>query len=311
MKNIILDCDPGHDDAIALMLALSKKDFNILTIITESGNQTIEKTTRNAINVCEYLNDSRKDISIVKGTNRPLVKDIEICSDIHGESGLDGFTFPKYDKKPLNVNGIEYLVKTILDNDNVIIVTTGPVTNIALAIRLEPLILDHIDRIVMMGGSVDNGNVTPSSEFNVLCDPEAFDIVINSGAKVYMIGLNCTRKVLVLPEIIERMEKINNKASELFTKLMIVFNQNQYRTFGLKCGPLHDPVTIVTLIDESIVKYDYMNVTIDLSHGCSYGRTNCDVFHYSKLKSNCYVAVDIDVEKYWDCIEEGIRSYSK
>lgn len=302
-KKLLIDCDPGHDDAIALMLAFSNENFEVLGITVESGNQTLDKTSQNAINICSYFG---KDIDVVKGVNHPLIKEVNICSEIHGESGLDGFEFPIYSKKTKDVNGIQYIIDTLLKNDKVTIVATGPLTNIALSLRCEPKIIDHIEEIVLMGGSIDNGNVSPASEFNILCDPEACDIIMKSNIKVKMIGLNVTRKVLVLPQIIERMRKINNNASVLFVKLMEVFNENQQKTFGLEAGPLHDPVTIVSLIDENVVKFQKMNVTIDLSHGESYGRTNCDVFDFLHKKKNCYVATDINVEKYWDIIEEGL-----
>ena len=160
-----------------------------------------------------------------------------------------------------------------------------------------------------MGGSVDNGNTSPAAEFNIMCDPEAAHVVFTSGIKVKMVGLNVTRKVLVTDEVVSRMEKINNSASDMFVKLMKVFNENQRKTFGVKAGPLHDPATIASLLDEDLIKYQSMNVVIDISHGPSYGRTNCDVFDYLHAPHNALVAMDIDVERYWDIIEQGIKNY--
>lgn len=307
-RKLLIDCDPGHDDAIALVLAFAHKEFEILGITTESGNQTVDKTTVNAINLCCFL--GREDIPVVKGLSRPIIKEPLICPEIHGESGLDGFTFPKYSKKSLDCNPIRFITDTIMDNDDVTIVATGALTNIALAIRTQPEILNHVREIVLMGGTTDIGNVTPAAEFNILCDPEAAHIVFNCGAKVSMIGLNVTRQVLVLESVIKRMEKIGNKVSGMFADLMRVFNQNQQKTFGVIAGPLHDPVTIVSLIDPSVVKFVPMNVDIDISHGPSYGRTNCDITSYLGQKHNCNVAMGIDVEKYWDIIEQDLRSYS-
>jgi ribosylpyrimidine nucleosidase len=142
-----------------------------------------------------------------------------------------------------------------------------------------------------------------------MCDPEAAHVVFSSGVTVRMVGLNVTRKVIVTDEVVSRMEKINNKASDMFVKLMRVFNENQRKTFGVKAGPLHDPATIASIIDESLIKWQKMNVVIDISHGPSYGRTNCDVFDYLQAPQNAYVAMDIDVDKYWDIIEKGIRAY--
>ena len=160
-----------------------------------------------------------------------------------------------------------------------------------------------------MGGSVDNGNTSPAAEFNIMCDPEAAHVVFTCGISVKMVGLNVTRKVLVTDDVVERMAKINNKASDMFVKLMKVFNENQRKTFGVKAGPLHDPATIASLLDDKVITFQKMNVVIDISHGPSYGRTNCDVFDYLHAPQNAYVAMDVDVNRYWDLIEQGIRSY--
>ena len=305
-RNIILDCDPGHDDAIAIMLLGAHKEFNILGITVVAGNQTIEKTTQNAINVATYLGI---DAPIAKGCEFPMVRERIICSQVHGESGLDGFDFPKYDKKVDKRHAAQLIIDSVMNNDDVTVVATGPLTNVAMALRLEPKLIQRIKEIVIMGGSVDNGNTSPAAEFNIMCDPEAAHVVFSSGIQVKMVGLNVTRKVLVTDEVITRMEKIDNKAGLLFTKLMKVFNENQRKTFGIQYGPLHDPSTIASLIDDKLIKYQKMNVVIDISHGPSYGRTNCDVFNYLHAPHNAYVAMDIDVKRYWDIIEEAIKAY--
>lgn len=307
-KNIILDCDPGHDDAVAILLAGHHPQINLLGISVSSGNQTIEKTSQNALNICEYLNI---DVPIALGSSFPLVQKQMICPQVHGESGLDGFDFPKYSKKFDSRYGAQLIIDSVMNNENVTVITTGPMTNLALAIRLEPRILTRIEEVIFMGGSVDNGNVSPAAEFNILVDPEAAYIVLNSGLRVKMVGLNVTRKVLITDELINRFASINNKASLLFTDLMRVFLNNQRKTFHIIGAPLHDPVTIASLIDDSLIKFQKMNVQIDLSHGSSYGRTNCDVFDYLRLTPNCEVAMDIDVDKFWSILEESLRSFSK
>ena len=305
-RNIILDCDPGHDDAIAIMLLGAHKEFNLLGISVVAGNQTIEKTTQNAINVATYLGIN---VPIAKGCEFPMVRDRVICAAVHGETGLDGFEFPKYDKKIDKRHATQLIIDSVMNNDDVTVVATGPLTNVAIAIKLEPKLIQRIKEIVIMGGSVDNGNTSPAAEFNIMCDPEAAHVIFTSGIQVKMVGLNVTRKVLVTDEVVTRMEKINNKAGLLFTKLMKVFNENQRKTFGIQYAPLHDPATIASLIDDKLIKYQKMNVEIDISHGSSYGRTNCDVFDYLHAIHNAYVALDIDVPKYWDIIEEAIKAY--
>lgn len=305
---MILDCDPGHDDAIALMLAGNHPDIELLGITVESGNQTLKKTGRNALNLCQYLNI---DVPVCLGVPNPIIKAVEVCEVIHGESGLDGFDFP-----PLSISydyrkAVDFIIDTLMDSDELItMVTTGPMTNLALAMRVEPKIISKIKEVVLMGGAYANGNVTPAAEFNIFTDPEAAYIVFNSGCKVTMIGLDVTRQVLVLPEIVSRMEKIGNKASDLFVKLMKVFNENQKKVFGFEGGPLHDPVTIAYLLDRSLLDVRHVHCEIDISHGPSYGRTNCDVFDYMHKEKNTYVAMGIDVEKFWNIIEQGIRRYN-
>lgn len=307
MKKLILDCDPGHDDAIAILLAGQKDKINLLGVSVVSGNQTIEKTSQNALNLVNFLNI---DVPIAIGSSEPLIKEKMICDAIHGESGLDGFTFPKYEESFSPLSGPELIIDLARKNEHVTIAATGPLTNVALALKFAPDIKLHIDEIIFMGGSVQNGNVTPAAEFNIYVDPEAAYIVLNSGIPVKMVGLNVTRKVLVTKEVVERMAKINNRVSDMFVKLMDVFNANQAKTFqNFIGGPLHDPVTIASLLDENLVTYQSMNVSIDISHGPSYGRTNCDVFDYLKEPHNCLVAIDIDVDRFWDMIEEGIQYY--
>lgn len=306
-RKIILDCDPGHDDAIAIMLAGSSSKIDLIGLTIESGNQILEKTGRNALNICQYLD---LDIPVCLGANRPLIKEVEICDAIHGESGLDGFDFPELKKKFDKRRATDFIIQSILGSkEKITVVTTGPMTNLAMAIRLEPKIIDNIEEVVLMGGSTQNGNVSPAAEFNIFFDPEAAYIVFNSDLKITMIGLDVTRQVLVYPNIIERMDKINNKASLLFSRLMKVFNENQKRVFGFLGSPLHDPVTIAYLIDPTVIDTIFVNCTIDISHGPSYGRTNCDIFDYLKQPKNTYVAKNIDVDKFWDIIESGIKKY--
>lgn len=307
-RKIIIDCDPGHDDAVAIMMAASAPNLELLAISVEAGNQTLEKTGRNALNMVQYLG---LDIPVALGANHPLKREPQTCAAIHGESGLDGFTFP-----PLNIDfdkkdAVTLMKDILLENDKVTLVPTGPLTNIALLLKNHPEVKSHIEEIVLMGGSIGYGNVTPAAEFNILCDPEAADIVFNSGLIVKMMGLDVTRRVLLYPKILERMNAIGNKVSDLFYALMKTFNLNQKKIFGHEGAPLHDPATIVYLIDPSVITLKKMNVVIDVSGGPSYGRTNCDQFDYLHQPHNAFVAIDIDVDKYWDVIEKGLKAFSK
>ena len=303
---IILDCDPGHDDAVAILLAGLSDKIDLLGITVAAGNQTIAKTAQNALNVARFIG---LDVPIAIGCQDPMVVPRVICSQVHGESGLDGFTFPTYKKDFDHRHACQFIIDTVMNNDDVVIVTCGPMTNLAIAMKLEPKIIKRIKGVVLMGGSTEHGNTSPAAEFNIMCDAEAAHVVFTSGVPIKMIGLNVTRKVLVTEEVIERFAKINNKISDMFVKLMRVFNENQRKTFGIKAAPLHDPVTVVSLIDENVVKFIKMNVEIDINHGSSYGRTNCDVFDYLKKEKNVEVAMDVDVNRYWDILFDVMSNY--
>lgn len=305
-RKIILDSDPGHDDAVAIMLALSNEKLDLLAIAVEAGNQTLEKTGRNTLNLVEYFN---VDIPVALGESHPLKKKLETCPKIHGESGLDGFNFPKTKRQFDNLSAAELMRKILLENDKVTLVPTGPLTNIAILLTKYPEVKPHIEEIVLMGGSIGFGNVTPAAEFNIFVDPEAADIVFRSGLVIKMMGLDVTRKVKLTFDMLNDFRKISNKASVLFCDLMKVFIDNQKNVFGFEGAPLHDPVTIAYLIDPSVVTLKEMNTEIDVSGGPSYGRTNCDQFNYLNRKPNSFVAIDIDINKYWKIIKNGLENF--
>lgn len=307
-QKIILDCDPGHDDAIAIMIAGKAKNLELLAITVVAGNQTIEKTTKNALNVCQYLG---LDLPVYSGCHGPMVRQKQVIADeIHGETGLDGPVFEKLEKEAETEHAVDYLIKTLMKSEgDIILAATGPLTNLAMAMRLQPDIIPKIKEIVLMGGSYQLGNVTPAAEFNIYADAEAAHVVFQCGRPIVMIGLDVTRKVLCYPSIVERMADAANPAARLFGDLMTFFNQSQKKVFGWEGGPLHDPVTIAYLMDSSLLTKKAMHTTIDIKSEQSYGRTNCDYFCLQDAESNCEVAVDIDVERFWDLVEQGIKNY--
>lgn len=307
-RKILYDCDPGHDDAIAILLAAGSPELELLGLTTVAGNQTLDNTARNACHVLQWL--GREEIPVYAGCDRPMVRTRVTAGDIHGKTGLDGPVFPPLRKAVEPEHAVQFLIRTLLASQgDITVVTSGPMTNLAMALRLEPGIADKIQRIVLMGGSYTNGNVTPAAEFNILADPEAAHVCFTAGRPVTMIGLDVTRRVLCYPETVERMAKVGNAASRLFVDLMGHFCKTQKEVFGWEGGPLHDPVTIASLLDPELVATKPMNARIDLSHGDSYGRTNCDCFGYLGLPVTADVAVDIDVPRFWDIIENGLRRY--
>ena len=304
---VIHDCDPGHDDAGALMMAGRHPKIDLQAVTVVSGNQTQEKTVRNALNVCQYLG---LDVPVYAGCEQPMVVKKMIAADIHGETGLDGPVFDPLVKKAEEQHAVLFLADKLLHSDgDITVVTTGPMTNLAMAMRMEPRIIPKIKQVVFMGGAYTNGNISPAAEFNIAVDAEAAYVVFNSGVPITMCGLDITRKVLCMPEIVERMGKIGNKASKLFVDLMGHFCRTQKEVFGWAGGPLHDPTTMAYLIDPSVLTIKHVHGEVEIRSVQSYGRTNCDVFDYMKKEPNMDLAVDIDVEKFWNIVEECIRNY--
>lgn len=305
---IILDCDPGHDDAVAIMLAGKSPKIDLLGITVVAGNQTLDNTQRNALNVVQCLG---LDVPVYAGCGQPMIREKMTAGDIHGKTGLDGPVFEPLTRKLEPEHGVNFIIRTLMESrDPITVVTTGPMTNLGMAIRMEPHIVEKIQRIVLMGGAYTNGNVTPAAEFNIIADADAAYVCFTSGRPITMVGLDVTRKALCYPSIVERMDKVGNKASKLFVDLMKHFCKSQKEVFGWEGGPLHDPITIAYLIDPTVLTTKPMHAEIDIRSTQSYGRTNCDYFGYQKKEPNADVAIDIDVEKFWNMIEEGLRLYS-
>ena len=293
-EKIILDCDPGHDDAVAIMLAGKSPKIELLGVTVVAGNQTLEKTQINALNVVQCLG---LDVSVYAGCGQPMIR----------EKMTAGEPLTKELEKE---HAVSFIIRTLMESDgDITMVTTGPMTNLGMAIRMEPRIVPKIKRIVLMGGAYTNGNVTPAAEFNIIADADAAYVCFTAGRPITMIGLDVTRKALCYPSIVDRMDKIGNKASKLFVDLMRHFCKSQKEVFGWEGGPLHDPITIAWLIDPSVVETKPMHAEIDIRSVQSYGRTNCDFFGYQKLEPNADVGIGIDAEKFWDMVEEVLKMY--
>ncbi|EHM10362.1 Inosine-uridine nucleoside N-ribohydrolase [Thermanaerovibrio velox DSM 12556] len=308
-EKIILDVDPGHDDAVAMMMAGSHPSVELMAVTVVAGNQTLDKTVKNALNVASVL--GLKDVPVAAGMSRPMVREQIIADDIHGVTGLDG---PKFDEPTVQQDprhGVDLIIETLMGSDgDITIVPTGPLTNVAMAIRKEPRIVEKIKRIVLMGGSYQLGNVTPSAEFNIYADPEAAHVVFSSGRPIVMMGLDLTRQVRCSSQVIERIGAIGNRVSKLFVELMEFFSKTQEEIFGWDAPPLHDPTTVAYVIDPSIFVTKPMRVDVELRGEHTYGRTCCDYFGVTKKEPNAQVAVTLDLDRFWDLLEACIRRYS-
>lgn len=307
-EKIILDCDPGHDDAVAIMLAAINPKIELLGITVVAGNQKLEKTVNNALKVCNHLN---LNVPVYSGMSRPMIREQLIADDIHGETGLDGPKFEELKIKAENKHAVNFIIDTLMNSDEKItLVPTGPLTNIGMAIRFEPKIIEKINRIVLMGGSYQLGNMTPAAEFNILADPDAAHIVFSSGVKLVMMGLDLTRQASATKEVVEKIKSLNNKASKLFVDLMEFFAASQKNVFGWTAPPVHDPTTIAYIIDPECIEVKPMFCEIELWSERSYGRTLCDYFGILKKKPNVDVAIKLDFDRFWNLVYENLKLYN-
>jgi len=308
-RKIILDCDPGHDDAVAIIMAGQHPDIDLLGITVVAGNQTLEKTVKNALSICQHLD---LDVPVYAGMSRPMVRDQITAGAHHGESGLDGPVFEPLTRKAEPTHAVKFIIDTLINSDgSITLVPTGPLSNVAMAMCLEPKIIPKIREIVLMGGAYQLGNVTPAAEFNIFADAEAAHIVFSSGAPLVMMGLDITNQAQCTDEIVKRMEKIGNKASKLFAEMMGFFIETQQRLLGFSGGPLHDPTCVAWLIDPSCIELKEMYTEVEIRSDKSYGRTLCDYFGVTENKPNSRVAVEIDQSKFWDIVEECLRHSAK
>jgi ribosylpyrimidine nucleosidase len=306
-RKIILDCDPGHDDAVAIMMAGKHPSLDLLGITVVAGNQTLDKTLVNALNVCQCIG---LDVPVFKGCSKPLVREQITAGSIHGKSGLDGPVFAPLKKKENQQHAVDFLIETLMASQgDITIVATGPLTNIAMAMRMEPKIVNKIDQIVLMGGAYQLGNVTPAAEFNIYADPEAAYVVFNSKRPIVMMGLDLTRQAQAYPSIVERIGRRETKAAKLFYDMMTFFNKTQKEIYGWEGAPLHDPTCIAYLIDPTCVETKPMFTEIELRSEKCYGRTICDYFGITGEKPNTLVGIKLDQDKFWDIVEQCICLY--
>lgn len=306
-RKIILDCDPGHDDAIAIMLAARHPAIDLLGITIVAGNQTLNKTLVNGLNVCQKLDIN---VPIHAGMPKPIMREQIVADNIHGESGLDGPKFAPLVRKAESKHAIQYIIDTLMNSDgDITLIPVGPLTNIAVAMRMQPAILPKIREIVLMGGAYGTGNFTPSAEFNIYADPEAARVVFTSGVPLVMMGLDLTNQTTCTADVISRMKKVGGPAGELFSDIMSFTLKTQYENYGLAGGPVHDATCIGYLINPDAFKMQDMYVEIDVNNGPCYGRTVCDELGVTGKQPNTKVGMTIDTKWFWDLVEACVRMY--
>ena len=308
-QKIILDVDPGHDDAMAILLANASPAIDLLAVTTVAGNQTLPKTTLNARRVMSRA--GIKGVPVAAGCDRPLVRKQRIAANIHGESGLEGPTFSGEPDVPLDPrHAVDLIVETLMASDgDIMLVPVGPLTNIGMAIRREPRIVPKIRHISLMGGAWGFGNQTPSAEFNILVDPEAARIVFESGAPITMCGLELTHQAKATPDIIARFAALHTPLGDFAVEMLNFFASTYRKMHGFDGPPLHDPTAVAWVIDPTIVETQAAHVDIETHAEFSYGRTVVDLHDVLGLPKNVLVATKLDVARFWDLMVGAIASY--
>lgn len=301
---IIIDCDPGHDDAIALMLAAASPELDLLGVTTVAGNTRLEQTTMNAIRVLDLLG---LDVPVAAGADRPLVRDLVVAEYVHGASGLDGPQLSPPSRGAEPMSAVPFLAALLEAAPRpVTLVPVGPLTNVALLLAVHPNVVHKIDRIVLMGGSMGQGNVTPSAEFNIYVDPEAASRVFSSGLDVTMIGLDVTHQALLRAPDAERLAK-SGKVGKFVADLFGFFAAREPDSHGLGGAPIHDAAAIAHLIWPDLVTTERLRVVVDLGE-VGRGRTVVDRRRTSVVDGNVEVAVDIDGERFTRLLVERLES---
>jgi purine nucleosidase/pyrimidine-specific ribonucleoside hydrolase len=305
-RPVIIDCDPGHDDALALLLAAGDPRLRLLGVTTVAGNQTLDKTTRNALRILALAGAG--DVPVAAGCARPLVGDLTVAEDIHGSSGLDGPDLDVPAGEVADVHAVELMRRLIAGSaEPVTLVATGPLTNVALLVRMHPEVTPHLRRVVFMGGSTDRGNTTPYGEFNMVTDPEAADIVLRSGLPATMVGLNVTHQALATTEIIAEFRGLGTRLGGICADLMTFFASTYRREFGFEHPPVHDAVAVAGVIDPSIVRTVAAPVTVELTGTHTRGATVVDLHRRTAGAVNADVAVGLEVDTFWRLLMAAVR----
>ena len=317
MTKVIIDCDPGHDDALAILLA--GQHLDILGITTVAGNQTLDKVTANALKIVELMD--RTDIPVFRGARDPLLRKAVHAGHIHGESGLDGPDLPTPVKEVESRHAVDFIVQTLMAEDDVWLAPVGPLTNVALAIRQCPEIVSRMGGISLMGGSLTTGNSTATAEFNIWFDAEAARIVYESGAPIKMCGLNLTQQANATNREVERIRNRGNRVGEVVAQLLEFYLDAGERMTGIRKSALNDPCAVAALIHPALLEFEAMHVSVETQGELTYGMTVCDYRHLRgfgsaqvdrgplRQEANVEVAMKIDEPGFLDLLIDALGRY--
>ena len=303
-KPVILDVDPGHDDAVALMMACGSPDLDLLAVTTVAGNVPLEKTTRNALRVLSLV--GRTDVPVAAGAAEPLYRPLRTAEDIHGESGLDGPEIPEAGFAPDERDAVGLIANTLcLSPEPVTLVPVGPLTNIAAFLRGHPDLREKVARISLMGGSIGLGNTTPAAEFNIFVDPEAAREVFGSGLPVTMSGLDVTHQAGAGPAERDRLRSAGGIGG-VVAGFLDFFAATYEGVFGFDAPPLHDPVALAAVINPGLLQTRPMRVDVECDSDLTRGETVCDFYGVTGRPPNADVGVELDREAFFELLYDAL-----
>ena len=302
---VILDCDPGHDDAFAILLAAANPRIDLRAITTVAGNQTLDKTSLNARRVCALAGIT--DVPIAAGCAQPLERELVVAAHVHGETGLDGTTFPDPTVELEPVHAVDLMHEMLGGlSGRTTIVAVGPLTNVATLLRRHPEDAGRIERIVIMGGSTGRGNVMPYAEFNVYVDPEAAAEVLRGGVSTVWHGLNVTHQARATPDVVERIAALATPLAATCVELLRFFNARYRERYGIDGAPVHDPVAVAHVIDPTVVTGTAAPMQIEVESEITRGATVIDLDHRTSWGPPVHVATTLDQQRFWDMLIDAI-----
>lgn len=306
-KKIILDCDPGHDDAIAMLLAWGNPSIELLAVTTVTGNQTIEKVTNNALAIARVAGIT--GVPFAQGAHRPIVRDVKVAEGIHGDSGLDGPTLPEPTIELDPRHAVDLIIDTVMSHEpgEVTLVPTGPLTNIALAVRKQPRIAERVKEVVLMGGGVHVGNWTAVSEFNILADPEAAHIVFNESWPLTMVGLDLTHDALATPSVAADIAAVGTAPARFVGELLEFFGESYKDQQGFEYPPVHDPCAVAYVIDPSVMMTTKVPLDVELTGTLTLGMTVADFRSPAPADCTTQVGAGLDHPKFWALVVDALE----
>ena len=311
-RPIIIDCDPGQDDAICLLLAMSSpEDLDILGVTTVAGNVPLELTERNARQMRDIA--GRSDVPVYAGCAKPMVRDLITAEKVHGKTGIDGIKIVEPELPLEDQHAVDFIIETLnaADRKSITLVPIGPLTNIGQAFTKDPSIVEKVEQIVLMGGAMrEGGNSSPSAEFNILVDPHAADIVFRAGRPITVMGLDVTHKVLATPQRRDRIRAIDNEAARATAGMLDFFNRHDSVKYGSMGAPLHDPCTVAFLLQPELFEGKLCNISIETESELTMGNTAVDFWHVTDRPKNATWIHTVDADGFYDLLVERLSRFS-